>query len=130
MFTVSKKNSADTYGIGDKDIHQYVKEEDTAWHASNLTVNRESIGIEHEGGWLLEDKRSRQKPSSETHATSAKLVADICKRYGIPIDRNHIKLHKEYRATACPGSLDVDWIIQAANEINNKQVEQEDWNFL
>src|SRR5450759_169963 len=41
------------YGIGDSDIHQYVQESDTAYHAGNLTVNKDSIGIEHKGGPCL-----------------------------------------------------------------------------
>ena len=61
------------YGIGDADIHQYVHESDAAYHAGNLTVNLESIGIEHEGGPDL--------PVSEaTIQTSINLVADICQR--------------------------------------------------
>src|SRR3990167_6766036 len=99
------------YGIGDGDIHQYVKEEDTAWHASNLTVNRESIGIEHEGGWLLADKVNRFIPTELTNQTSVKLVRDICKRYSIPIDKDHIFPHSKFSNTQCPGFLDVDRII-------------------
>ena len=76
------------YGVGDDEIHQWVKESDTAWHAGNLMVNRQSIGIENEGGPDL--------PISEaTYQTSAKLIADICKRYNIPIDREHILGHRE-----------------------------------
>jgi len=106
------------YGIGDKEVHQYVREEDTAWHASNLTVNRESIGIEHEGGWLLDDRISRSVPTNETHKTSAKLVAEICQRYNIPIDREHITAHREYRNTQCPGSLAILEIIEMAKNFS------------
>ena len=67
------------YGIGDGDIHQYVQESDTAYHASNITVNTESIGIEHEGGWLLADG-NRFTPTEATVQTSINLVADICNR--------------------------------------------------
>ena len=105
------------YGVGPNEIHQYVKEENTAWHASNLTVNREAIGIEHEGGWLLSDG-TRSKPTEETLRRSAELVADICKRYNLPLDRNTIRIHKEFKATQCPGTLDVDRIIALAKEIN------------
>lgn len=93
------------YGIGDMDVHQYVKEEDTAYHCGNLTTNRESIGIEHEGGPNL--------PITEkTIQTSIKLVADICRRYGIPADRDHIKKHSEIKATQCPGTLPIDRIVE------------------
>ena len=101
------------YGIGDDEIHQYVKEEDTAWHASNWTINQESIGIEHEGGWLLDDG-TRKVPTDKTHETSAQLIADICRRHSIPLDREHIRIHNEYSATACPGTLDVNKIIERA----------------
>lgn len=93
------------YGIGNTVIHQYVKEEDTAYHAGNLTVNRQSIGIEHEGG--------PDFPISElTYKTSAELIADLCRRYSIPADRAHIIKHSEVpRATQCPGTLDVDRLV-------------------
>src|SRR3990167_3386869 len=70
------------YGIGNTVVHQYVKEEDTAYHAGNLTVNRQSLGIEHEGGPDL-------PISEETYKTSVALVADICRRFAIPVDRTH-----------------------------------------
>ena len=113
-FAKDTRDASAHYGVGDSDVHQYVREEDTAWHASNRAVNRESIGIEHEGGWLLSDKVNRFKPTDKTHETSAKLVADICQRYNIPIDRQHIRIHKEYRNTQCPGSLDVNRVIEMA----------------
>ena len=93
------------YLVGERPpyIIQLVSEEDTAWHASNLTVNRESIGIEHEGGWLLQDQVNRFKPTDKTHETSAKLVAEVCKRYSIPIDSDHILPHNKFSATQCPG---------------------------
>ena len=114
-FANPDREASTHYAIGDSDIHQYVKEEDTAWHASNLTVNRESIGIEHEGGWLLEGG-TRKKPTDLTHQTSAKLVADICRRYSLPINRDTVHGHNEYKATQCPGSLDIDRIIELARK--------------
>lgn len=106
------------YGIGPSEIHQYVKEEDTAYHAGNLTVNRQSIGIEHQGGPDI-------PITEDTYKQSIELVADICKRYGIPADREHILKHKEIKATQCPGTLDVDRIVNdVAKILINDQV---DW---
>lgn len=53
------------------------------------------------------------------YETSANLVADICNRYGIPVDRNHIKKHSEVslKPTACPAALDIDRIVRRAYEI-------------
>jgi len=101
------------YGIEDSKVHQYVKESDTAWHASNLTINRESVGIEHSGGELLGDG-SRRKPSEGTHQTSGKLISQICKRYNIPIDREHILPHNKFSSTQCPGTLNLDRLIEIA----------------
>jgi len=95
-------------------IVQMVKETDTAYHAGNWDVNLRSIGIEHE------DNGDYNGPRTPTlYETSANLVADICKRYNIPIDRNHIKGHREVSiaGTACPDSLDVDRITNRAREI-------------
>lgn len=120
-FQNANRKASSHYGIGDNDVHQYVQEKDTAWHASNLNMNQESIGIEHEGGW--EDPAGsgkRVKPSQQTHETSAQMVADIAKRYKIPLDREHVIRHNEVQgaATACCGTLDVDWIVNRAREIN------------
>jgi len=95
------------YGIEDNNIHQYVKEENTAWHAGVYSVNQESIGIEHSA--------DPERPASEkTYQTSGELVADVCKRYNIPLDREHILKHLQIKATLCPGTVDLDKIIQLA----------------
>lgn len=92
------------YGIGDDEVHQYVKEEDTAWHCGDWLWNLKSIGIEHEG--------SPDLPISEkTYKASAELIKGICVRYNIPVDKEHILPHKHFKATQCPGTLDIDKII-------------------
>lgn len=114
-FAKSDRLASAHYGIGDNEIHQYVKEEDTAWHAGNLTVNKESIGIEHEGGPDL--------PVSEaTIQTSIQLVTDLCRRYNIPADKDHIKRHSDIKATQCPGTLPVERIIEEVNKLLNPEV--------
>lgn len=45
------------------------------------------------------------------------LVRDICKRWDIPIDRDHICGHRElYDKKTCPGNIDVDKVVQLAKE--------------
>ncbi|OEV10122.1 N-acetylmuramoyl-L-alanine amidase [Streptomyces nanshensis] len=69
---------------------QMVRELDVAYHAGNRSYNERSIGIEHEG--------FVDRPQNFTEAmylSSARLTADICKRYGIPVDRGHIVGHNE-----------------------------------
>jgi len=93
------------YGIGGTAVHQYVKEEDTAYHCGVLDQNRQSIGIEHEG--------DNDLPITEaTIKTSIELVADICKRYGLVPSKDTIKRHSDFKATQCPGTLPVERIIQ------------------
>lgn len=69
-------------------IAQTVKEEDVAWHAGDKEYNLKSIGIEHEGyadkdGWTLAQYKA-----------SASITAYFCKRYKVPIDRDHIISHQ------------------------------------
>lgn len=107
------------YGIGRKgEVHQYVRETDTAYHAG--TVDRPSwtrikrreqgngfinpnfytIGIEHEGKGL----DAAAWPAAMRQA-SLVLVADIARRWSIPIDADHIIPHHAIRAGKpdCPG---------------------------
>jgi N-acetylmuramoyl-L-alanine amidase CwlA len=95
------------YAVGGTEIHQYVEEENTAWHAGKWEVNSRSIGIEHEGSPTL--------PISEkTYETSAVLIADICNRYELPINRTTIMEHRDVVSTECPGTLDTSKLIKLA----------------
>ncbi|MFD0417669.1 N-acetylmuramoyl-L-alanine amidase [Streptomyces sp. NPDC127108] len=78
----------------DGHIAQCVRERNVGWHAGNWSYNTRSIGIEHEG-WV-------DKPEYFTNAMyqkSAALTAAICKKYGIPKDREHIIGHVEVPGT-------------------------------
>lgn len=90
-------------------IHQYVKEQDTAYHAGapvnptwkllrpGVNANWYTIGIEHEG-------KPEDAWCDEQYRASAELVADIARRWEIPIDEDHIVLHREIRGDrSCPG---------------------------
>ena len=106
------------------DITQMVDEKSAANHAgivSNPTFkqvidkpginpNTFTIGIEHaDNGSPAGADRSKQYPAT------IKLVKEICARYEIPIDREHICGHREVRSTkSCPGNLDVDYIVREA----------------
>lgn len=80
-------------------IGQSVREKDIAYHAGNWPVNQTSIGIEHEGygnnpRWL----------TASMYNSSARLSAYLCRKYNIPINRDHILGHKQVSSTACPGN--------------------------
>jgi N-acetyl-anhydromuramyl-L-alanine amidase AmpD len=69
-------------------ITQMVHERDIAWHAGNRQYNATSIGIEHEAyvgncAWF----------TNAMYRSSARLVANLALKYGIPIDRTHIIGH-------------------------------------
>ncbi|MFE2146067.1 N-acetylmuramoyl-L-alanine amidase [Streptomyces sp. NPDC059456] len=79
------------YIVGqDGRIEQMVRELDVAFHSGNRSMNERSVGIEHEG---FVDRP--QDFTDALYAASARLAADVCHRYGIPVDRRHILGHSE-----------------------------------
>jgi len=95
------------YLISDDRLVQMVNEEDTAWHSGVYLINEKSIGIEH-------DANPDKMLSEASYQTSARLVREICARYNIPLDREHIKGHNEIKPTQCPGTIDINKIIEIA----------------
>lgn len=99
-------------------VTQLVDENDTAWHAGviakhiwkllkyGVNPNSYTIGIE------LSGYAENDTPADQTLAL-AKLTSQICERWKIPIDDQHIVFHREIRGTkTCPGfKLSKDLII-------------------
>jgi N-acetylmuramoyl-L-alanine amidase len=104
------------YGVGrNGEVHQYVQENDSAWHAGRVFTpswqliqpsgdgtyynpNYYTVGIEHEG-----DEATVW--TDATYAASSSLIRDISTRWNIPLDRNHVIGHHEiYAKKACPGN--------------------------
>ncbi len=129
-FSNPKSKVSAHYGIGiNGEIHRYVKESDTAWHAGRvhdplwplikrdaasdgyINPNYYTIGIEHEGFKDSEWTDSMYKSSAE-------LIADIASRWHIPIDREHIIGHREiYSIKSCPGSrVSIERLIEIARQ--------------
>ena len=112
-------------------VHQYVKEEDTAYHAGaplnptwkllrpGVNPNSYTIGVEHEG-------KSEDTWPEEQYQASAELVADIAQRWSIPVDENHIVLHREIRANkSCPGfAFNRAALLQRISALSLPQPEQ------
>lgn len=79
------------YVVGpDGAITQLVSERNVAYHAGNRWYNQHSIGIEHAG---FIDQPGDFTPAM--YRASAALVRQICARYGVPRDRQHILGHRE-----------------------------------
>jgi hypothetical protein len=84
-----------------------------AWDRKSITfeIANSSMG----GDWPV---------SAKAQEATAQVVADVARRYGIILNRDTVVGHRElwtrHRAsypTACPGGLDMDWIVARANEI-------------
>ncbi|MQY12133.1 hypothetical protein SRB5_22630 [Streptomyces sp. RB5] len=88
--------AATHYVVRSRDGHveQMVRELDVAYHAGNRLYNERSIGIEHEG--FVDRPRWF---TAAMYRASARLTADICRRYDLPRDREHIVGHAEIPGT-------------------------------
>ena len=81
-------------------ITQMVSEKDIAWHAGNWDYNTRAIGIEHEGfatgpNWY----------TPAMYQASAHLIASICSRWGVPMDRAHVIGHYQVPDPNNPGQF-------------------------
>jgi N-acetylmuramoyl-L-alanine amidase len=77
----------------DGQVVQLVAEADIAWHVR--CWNPMAIGIEHEGF-----TSTGEDLTEEMYQSSAKLVANIAARKGIPVDSNHIIGHNYWQTPA------------------------------
>ncbi|WJV50612.1 N-acetylmuramoyl-L-alanine amidase [Streptomyces flavofungini] len=78
-----------TLRSSDGHVAQHVRTKDVAWHAGNWYVNAKSVGLEHEGFLTAPDTWYTEA----MYRSSARLVKYLAKRYGIPLDRQHILGH-------------------------------------
>lgn len=105
-----------TYIIGsDGQVYYTVSESNTPYTNGDYSWNTRSITIEHAGG-------IPSVPYTDAmYSASASLVRDIMSRYNI----TNFKRHREIVATACPGGLDVERIMNEAkgNTMPNTTIE-------
>lgn len=121
MVSGSRQVSAN-YVVKDRRIARIVPEEYRSWSLSSAEWDGRSITFEianssNGGGWPV---------SPESQESVARVVADISSRYGIPLNRDRILGHREVYTrhgasypTACPGGLDMDWIVARAKQIKD-----------
>jgi N-acetyl-anhydromuramyl-L-alanine amidase AmpD len=85
------------YTVDDNTIAQSLPDSAVAWHTGNHTYNEISIGIENSGYTARDD-------FTEAHYRRlAQLVAYLCAKHGIPMDRSHIIGHNEVPDPNHPG---------------------------
>jgi hypothetical protein len=99
---IDDKSEASAHYVVSRDGHivQLVPLHDIAWHSGNANVNAHSIGIEHVGETYGPDGFT-----GDEYRSSARLVAWLTQRYGIPIDRKHIIGHSEVPDPGHPGEF-------------------------
>lgn len=111
------------YGVSRAgEVVQYVRDEDTAWHAgrvlrptAEMVLERDgvnpnlwTIGIEHEGG-------ADQEPTASQLAASVELMKLLSGRWAIPLDLRHVIPHRAiYAAKTCPGRIEVGTLVEMA----------------
>lgn len=111
VFQNRTTNTSAHYGVEDGNVHQYVKEEDTAYQAGNWVVNTQTIGIEHSA-------QPGRDATDATYESSAKLIAAAAKKWGFNVVTNSTaRPHSFIVATQCPGTVDVTRLVNRANEI-------------
>lgn len=98
------------FGVEDTNVHQYVRLQDTAWHAGNRDCNLHSVGIEHSA-------QPGRDASDLTYETSSQLIVQICRTLGLTPSRSLLHRHSEYRPTECCGTIDLDRLAARAVEI-------------
>ena len=122
------------YLVGlDGQVYQFVKDEDTAWAqgrvdhpTSKIVISRPgvnpnafSLSIEHEGKDLSHGAQAQLQ-------ASANLVASLCAKWNIPLNRDYVIGHREiFSLKTCPSeNLGViDSIIAMAKAINSPVAE-------
>ena len=107
-----------------REVWQFVKEEDTAWANGNkvnptakhilerpeINPNVYSLSIENEGftGDTIYESQ---------YIDNADLVLELCEKWKIPLDENHVIAHNKIRADKrCPLPILTERIIKLAQE--------------
>ncbi len=114
-FTDNNRLASVHYAIDNTVIHQYVKDENTAFHSGQMSVDKQSLGIVLVGGVNM-------PITDATYQTVSLLVEELCRKYRIPIDRDHIKGHNEITAGYCPGTLDVGQVVVDAKALSPQTI--------
>lgn len=125
------RQASANYVVDDEGIHGCLGENIVAWHSGGVgaVTNNNSVGVEHLNNYIGNIKDANTYTfSDKTIQTGAKLVADICKRYGLEPNQNTILFHREVSATSCPQTLNKDEYVKlvqnyyygnSINEIEN-----------
>jgi N-acetylmuramoyl-L-alanine amidase CwlA len=99
------------YALDKSVVHQYVDEANTAWHAGVWDINQRSVGVCIAAG-------PNYPYVDADYETAAQLCAEIIRRHP-SISLENIKGHKDFKATECPGNLDLTRLRNRVSQILN-----------
>lgn len=100
---VAEEKNAWANGLKVRPTAKLVKELPDSTNPNWVSVSIEIIGV------------AEFDASEAQYVACAELVRDICQRWDIPIDRDHIIGHREIRADkSCPAKISVDRILEMA----------------
>lgn len=83
--------------ISGNTVWQALPEGRTAWHTANSDGNTNYYGIE-----VCQSMSASDKDFLASEQSAFQEVARMLKKWGLPVDRNTVRLHNEFSATQCP----------------------------
>lgn len=112
VFQDTNRQTSAHWGVDGSTVHQYVSEDDTAWHCGNSWYNWRSLSLEMAG-------TTDNPPSYETLDTTAEIMASMSQKWfggaQLVLGEN-VMLHKWLSSTSCPATADIDYLISKANQ--------------
>ena len=136
LFARSSTEASSNYGIGsDGRIALYVDEANRSWCTSSAANDNRAVTIEVANIEAKEPYRI----SDAAYKSLIKLLADICRRNGIPnllwradksligqVAKQNMTVHRWFAAKSCPGQWLYEHHGQIANDVNKLLGEDED----
>lgn len=83
--------------ISGNTVWQALPEGRTAWHTANQYGNTNGYGIE-----VCQSMSASDKDFLASEQSVFQEAARMLKKWGLPVDRNTVRLHNEFSATQCP----------------------------
>lgn len=83
--------------ISGNDVWQALPESRVAWHTANQTGNKDYYGIE-----ICQSVGASNKEFLSNEQAVFQETARLLKKWGLPANRNTVRLHVEFSNTACP----------------------------
>lgn len=83
--------------ISGNTVWQALPEDRTAWHTANNDGNTNYYGIE-----ICQSMSASDKDFLASEQSAFQEAARMLKKWGLPVNRNTVRIHSEFSATQCP----------------------------